>query len=501
MKKNNANIIKTFIVLSILAIQVGLFICLHLVFTLSYKAFILVSFIISLITCIYCLSSSKNSHSKAVWIIFLLLFFPFAYVFYLFSDERILFFKARKRYKKIFFNSYHYNQKQLITSKNKAFQNDCNYLYKAGNFASFTNTNLKYFDRGESFFNDIIERLKQAKKFIFIEFFIISDGELLDKILSILQEKVRSGVEVRVIYDDFGSRKALSKKTKKVIKNMGIKLCPFNKIKFIFSFMINYRDHRKMIIIDGQTAYTGGCNLADEYVNKINLYGYWKDAGIRLDGGAVDSFSLMFLRQWEFISKKPEDYSRFLGHFENYANSGTVIPYASSPVYMLPICKNVYENMIASAIKRIYIMTPYFIIDDSIANLLINKAISGVDVAIILPEKPDKPFVYGVTRSNAERLLDYGVKVYCMKNSFVHSKLLLTENSVAVGSANMDLRSFYQQFECGIETDDNVVLDAVLNDFKLTIASSDQITQKNKLRKHFIYRIFAGVMQVFAPFM
>ena len=173
MKKNNVNIIKTFIFLSILALQVGVFIALKLVFTLSYKISFLGSFIISLITCIYCLSSSKNSHSKAVWIIFLLLFFPFAYIFYLLSDERILFFRSRKRYRAIFENSVKYNSLQKSKSQNKAVQNDCNFLYKSGDFSSYTNTKLQYFSSGESYFQDVISRLKQAKSFIFLEFFMI----------------------------------------------------------------------------------------------------------------------------------------------------------------------------------------------------------------------------------------------------------------------------------------------------------------------------------------
>ena len=282
---------------------------------------------------------------------------------------------------------------------------------------------------------------------------------------------------------------------------MGIEICPFNKMRFIFSFMINYRDHRKIIVIDGKTAFTGGCNLADEYINHRKVYGYWKDAGIRIDGSAVDAFTLMFLRQWEFVNKKREDYSIYLGKYDEYINQYSVVTYADGPEYVFSICKNVYENMIANANSRIFIMTPYFIIDDILANLLINKALSGVEVVIIIPGNPDKPFVYGVTRSNVERLIDYGVKVYCMKDAFVHAKLLLTDNSVAIGSVNMDLRSFYQQFECAVYTDDKMVMNDVLTDFNLTIEKSVLITEKNKLRNSFMYRAFAGVMQIFAPFM
>ena len=312
---------------------------------------------------------------------------------------------------------------------------------------------------------------------------------------------MKLGVDVRVIYDDLGSHKVLSKKEKNALKKAGIKIQPFNRVTPFFSATLNYRDHRKIVVIDGKSAYTGGCNLADEYVNEKRMHGYWKDSGIRLDGNAVDGFTLMFLRQWEFLTKQKEDYSKFLRKAQQISGDSVFVPYADGLDYDKNIGKNVYENMISSAKEKIYIMTPYFIVDDTLTNLLINKAMSGVDVKLIIPEIPDKAFVYGVTRNNAEKLIDYGVKVYLMKKSFVHSKLLLTENSVVVGSINMDLRSFYQQFECAVYTDDDNVKKEVLIDFENTIKDSLLITEKNKLRNHLIYRAFAGVMQIFAPFM
>ena len=348
---------------------------------------------------------------------------------------------------------------------------------------------------------DMLLELEKANRFIFLEFFIVADGALFNRIFSILKEKVSAGVDVRVIYDDLGSHKVLSKKAKITLKNAGIKIQPFNRVTPIFSITLNYRDHRKIIIVDGKTAYTGGCNLADEYINEKRMHGYWKDSGVRLDGKAVDGFTLMFLRQWEFLTKTKEDYSQFLGKAKQTVIDSVFVPYADGLDYSKNIGKNVYENMVASAKEKIYIMTPYFIVDDTLTNLLINKAMSGVDVRIIIPEIPDKAFVYGVTRNNAEKLIDHGVKVYCMKQSFVHSKLLLTENSAVVGSINMDLRSFYQQFECAVYTDDKKVKQEVLIDFESTFNDCQLITEKNKLRNHLIYRAFAGVMQIFAPFM
>ncbi len=500
-KSNGQGAIKAVLIFGIIACQTLLFIALHSAFMLSFKWTALFTFAMSLITCIYVLSSSKNSQSKAVWIIFLLLFFPVAYIFYLISDERLIMLGARKKYLRTFNESKDYIKPTCIKIHNKNILNDCSYLYNAGEFLPFNNTEAEYFSSGSAFFDDLLEKLKKAEKFVFIEFFIVADGVLLERILDVLTERAKNGVDVRIIYDDMGSHKVLKRQTKKMIKLKGIKLMPFNKIMPFFSASLNYRDHRKIIVIDGKCAYTGGCNLADEYINVKRMHGYWKDAGIRLDGDGAKSFTLMFLRQWEFLTKKKEDYSKFLSKDSKIESQSVFVPYADGLDYKENIAKGVYENMIAGAKQKIYIMTPYFIVDDYIFNMLKLKAMSGVDVKIIIPELPDKAFVYGVTRNNAEKLASFGVKVYLMKNSFVHSKVMLTENSVAIGSVNMDLRSFYQQFECGVFTDDEKVREDVCLDFESTIKDSLLITEKNRLRNRLIYRTFAGVMQIFSPFM
>lgn len=500
-ESNGLGLLKAFLVFGIIGFQLLIFILLHTTFILSFKWTALLTFTISLITCIYVLSSNKNSHSKAVWIIFLLLFFPFSYIFYLLSDERVLFSRSGKRIKTIYENSEKYKELENAKSQNQQVINDCAYLSNTGGFNAYNGTRAEYFSSGTLLFDDLIERIKKAKKFVFLEFFIIADGILFDRIFAILKEKARLGVDVRVIYDDMGSHRVLSRKNKLALKNSGIKIQPFNKIIPFFSLTLNYRDHRKIVVVDGTTAYTGGCNLADEYVNEKRMHGYWKDCGIRLDGKGVSGLTLIFLRQWEFLTKTKEDYSHFLNKESHYQDQSVFVPYADGLDHDKCIAKSVYENMIAGAKQKIYIMSPYFIVDDTLSSLLINKAMSGVDVKLIIPEIADKTFVYGVSRNNAEKLIDSGVKVYCMKKSFVHSKLVLTENSVSIGSVNMDLRSFYQQFEVGVYTDDYKILSQIEKDFNLTIKESVLITEKNKLRNHLIYRAFAGVMQVFAPFM
>ena len=500
-KSNGIGKLKAVLVFGIIGIQTLVFILLHSAFMLSYKWTALFTLIISLITCIYVLSSNKNSQSKAVWIIFLLLFFPFAYVFYLISDERLLMLGARKKYQRVFEESKNFIPKGEKNQASKNILNDCTYLYNAGGFMPYSNTSAEYFSSGIAFFDDLLARLKTAKKFVFLEFFIVADGVLFERVFDILSTLSKNSVDIRIIYDDMGSHKVLSRKTKKMIKLAGIKILPFNKVLPFISATLNYRDHRKMVVIDGECAYTGGCNLADEYINAKRMHGYWKDAGIRLDGDATKVFTLMFLRQWEFLSRKKENYLPFLRGASCNKSDGVFVPYADGLDYKENISKGVYQNMIARAKQKIYIMTPYFIVDDDIFNMLKVKAMSGVDVRLVLPEIPDKTFVYGVTRNNAEKLALYGAKVYLMKNSFVHSKVLLVEDSVAIGSVNMDLRSFYQQFECGVLTNDKGVIEKVKQDFETTFSDSLLITKKNRLRNHLIYRAFAGVMQVFAPFM
>lgn len=493
--------VKTFAFFGIILAQIALFVYLSIYFASVANWALALSLSFSLITCIVVLSSEKNSLSKAVWIIFILVCFTFGYIIFIMSDERIFFRKSKKRYDKIFERTSDFLLDKNAIIDNNIVKKDANYLLRTGKFPSYNNTDLKYYSSGTQFFDDVIESLKSAKNYIFIEFFIVSDGYLLSRFIDVLKERAQCGVDIRLIYDDMGSHKTLSLRSKKLLKKAGVKVCSFNRLVPIFSIALNCRDHRKIIVVDGKVAYTGGCNLADEYVNEKRLHGYWKDAGIRLDGTAVDSLTVTFLRQWEFLSKKTEDYSIFLGKYNEKQNNSVVIPYADGLDYGTHIGKGVYENVIASANEKIMIMTPYFIVDDAIEDLLSNKALSGVDVTMILPEVPDKKYVYGVTRSNAEKLIDYGVKIYTMRNSFVHSKVVLTENCAIIGSINLDLRSFYQQFECAVYTDDKAIMESVEKDFISTCKDSLKVTEKNKFRRSLFYRIYVGLMKVFAPFM
>ena len=493
--------LKTLFIGLLILCQLALIILVHIIATKVYYWYLGFSFFATIACCLSVLSSKKHGLSKAVWILFLLLTFYFGFTIYFLSDERIFFRKSRKKYDKVFKETDKYHEKYRLPNATRVVQKDSEFFYRTGKFNTYTNTDIKYFPTGATFFDDLLENLKKAEKFIFIEYFIIADGVLFDRIYNILKEKIASGVEVRIIYDDMGSHKKLSRKNKSKLIKLGVKLKAYNRLVPYFSVALNYRDHRKIVVIDGKIAYTGGCNLADEYINEKRLFGYWKDNGLRLKGPAVDSFSLIFLRQWQFLTGKSEDYNQYFNHFDTYPNSSTVIPYADGLDFKDHIGKGAYENAISSATEKLYIMTPYFILDDTITTLIENRVKSGVDVRIVLPDIPDKKLVYSVSKADAEELTKSGVKIYYMKHAFVHTKAVLTENSAITGSINMDLRSFYQQFECAIYTDDKCALLDAEKDFSNTLSLSTLITDNNKRLKNPFYRVVAGFMQLFAPFM
>jgi cardiolipin synthase len=406
--------------------------------------------------------------------------------------------RARKRHWRIYEKTAKYSKEYKEPSACEDVLVNCRYLHNSGGFVPHNNTDIKYFPSATRMFDDVIQKLKSAQKFVFIEYFAISDGVLLQRILNVLLDKMKKGVDVRIIYDDMGSR-ALSLKTKRLIKKAGGQIRVFNRLMSKFSFALNYRDHRKIIVIDGKVAYTGGCNLADEYINEKRMHGYWKDAGLRMCGEVVDEVTLTFLRQWEFILKKPIEYQGFLGLYDRIERDSVVLHYVGGPEFEHPICKSVYENVICCAKKKLYIMTPYFVPDESIMQDIINAALAGVDVRLVLPAVPDKMYVYLLTRDNAEKMTKYGVKVYYVEDAFVHSKVVLSESCAVIGSVNFDMRSFYQQFENSVLTDDKKLLSDVENDFERTFADCKLVEKRQK--RGLFNKIAVSVLRIVGPLM
>ncbi len=498
-EKKGFGSIKTIVAALLILLQFAILLFLHLRIVQAFKWYMIFSLVLSVVCCIYTLSSERSPSSKAVWIFIILVFFYVGPILFILSDEKLFFRLSKKRYKKVFARAESLRDKtEEATPKDFRCAEDCRYLSSAGGFTAYSGAEIKYFPSGGLLFDDIIAELKRAKEFIFLEFFIVADGKLFEKVFNVLSEKASSGVSVRIIYDDMGSHRWLSVKSKLRMKKCGIQLMSFNRLIPVIDVGLNYRDHRKIVVIDGKVAYTGGVNLADEYTNDRRMHGYWKDAGVRVEGEAVDGFTLIFLRQWEFLTRKQIDYRFFFNRSNKKQNGAVCVPFACGLDFDVPLGKQIYLNVMAKAHEKLYIMTPYLVPDDSICEMLTNKAASGVDVRIILPEVPDKVTVYKVTLNNAKRLSKSGVKIYLMKDSFVHSKLLLSDYCAVIGSINIDMRSFYQQFESALYTNDSGVLAAVGADFEKTFTECRPLTESDNTR---LNRVTEGILNIVSPLM
>ena len=348
-----------------------------------------------------------------------------------------------------------------------------------------------------------MRELKKAEKFIFLEYFIIQEGKMFNSILEILEEKAKQGVDVRLIYDDVGCIVTLPHNYKNTLEAKGIKCRVFNPIKPFFTRRLNNRDHRKIVVIDGDVGFTGGINLADEYINEYEKHGYWKDAGIMLKGDAVWNLTVMFLSMWDYIDNKEEDYIKFKPSKNKYYNSkGYVQPFDDSPLINEPIGETVYLNLINKAKDYIYINTPYLIIDNEMMTALCLASKRGIDVKIVTPGIPDKKTVFKLTRSYYHQLIENGVEIYEYTPGFVHAKVFVSDDDTAtVGSINLDYRSLYLHFECGVFIYNNSEVDKVERDFQQTLAKSHKVTLMEVKKQTIATKISGQVLRLIAPLM
>ena len=390
--------------------------------------------------------------------------------------------------------------KKEIESQNNG---KINYLMNYLNFPVTKNNNINYYKLGELAYPEMLKELKNAKKFIFLEYFIIKNGTMWSEILKILEEKAKEGLDVRLIYDDMGCIALLPTSYPKQMEEKGIKCIAFNKLNPFLGVIMNNRDHRKMMIIDGKTVFSGGMNLADEYINLEHPYGKWKDNGIKITGEAVWNFTIMFLNMWNSYRKDDEDYKKYKYDFskENLEQNGYTIPYGETPLDNEIVGENVYLNIINQAQKYVYIMTPYLIIDTDMINSLILAAKRGVDVRIVVPGIPDKKIVYSLTTSYFETLIKNGVKIYKYTPGFVHSKVFVSDDNIAtVGTINLDYRSLYLHFECGIFMQDVEVIKDVKKDLVDTIEESHFVSKKEAMPK-LLKSVWQAVLRLFALLM
>lgn len=325
-----------------------------------------------------------------------------------------------------------------------------------------------------------------------------------NSILDILKRKAAAGVKVRLLYDDLGCFFLLPTDYPKQLHTYGIECRVFNPFRPFLTVKQNNRDHRKIASIDGKVAFTGGINLADEYINAYEKHGHWKDASVMVAGKAAWSFTLMFLQMWEFCTGIDEDYTMYYP-WKDYPceiqGTGFVQPYADSPMDKDNVGEHVYLQIINNAKRYVYINTPYLIIDDNLLSALRLAAKSGVDVRIVTPHRWDKRFVHMTTRSYYRELIDAGVKIYEYSDGFIHSKTFVSDDKTAtVGTTNLDFRSLYLHFECGTWMYESEAVLEVRDDFLTTLDHCQQITEKD-CKCGLIMRIFQDILRVFAPLM
>lgn len=377
------------------------------------------------------------------------------------------------------------------------------YLNQSGCFPAYRNTDVTYYPIGEEMFDAMLEALAGAEKFIFLEYFILEEGYMLGEILKILVEKAACGVEVRLMYDGMCEMSAIPPDYYLLLQKKGIKAKAFSPIKPVVSSHYNYRDHRKILVIDGEIAFNGGINLADEYINRTERFGHWKDTGVMLHGDAVKSFTLLFLQMWNIDESEPQ-FDRWLTDNRTFPerSSGFVFPYGDSPMDGKKVGETVYLDIINRANKYVHIMTPYLILDGELEGALKYAAERGVEVKIILPGIPDKKTAFALAKSHYKRLISSGVEIYEYTPGFVHAKVFVSDDCKAtVGTINLDYRSLYHHFECATYLYKTDCVPKIEDDFQETMSKCRKVTFKSIKDEKLYYKIMGCVLKFFAPLM
>ena len=464
--------------------------------------------LLSLFVVLYLVNKQDNPAYKLIWIM-LVLTMPLAggalYIAMAGNRTRVKFIKEALDNHNDTFRNFDSDEEiwREINEKSKSASVQSKYISKTAGYPVYRDTEVEYFSVGERNYDALKRELLAAKSFIFMEYFIIKQGEMWNSILDILVNKVREGVDVRLIYDDFGCAMGVPSRFKERMEKLGIKVAPFNPVVPIISLRQNNRDHRKITVIDGWVGFTGGINLADEYINREERFGHWKDTGVMLKGRAVWNLTVMFLQNWQFLTKEADDYNLFRPDRylpDNIKGSGYVQPYGDTPVDNEIVGENIYLNMINKAKYYVYITTPYLIIDNEMVTALTLAAKSGIDVRIITPGIPDKKLVYLVTQSYYAQLVSAGVKIYQYTPGFIHAKTVIVDGRIAtVGTINFDYRSLYLHFECGVWMYDAKVIEEIVQDYKDTLEVCDEVTMEEIRKYSGKKRLWQSVLRLVAP--
>lgn len=489
-----------------LLIQIALFVLMVAGIKEHYFFINTLSTVLAFITVFAIVNRNGNPSYKILWIIFILAVPVFGITAYMLLGGGRVFPPLKKKMQKC---EQKYKNKlpddsqthETLRYSDGIHARQAEYLSRESGFPLYKNSSVEFLTPGEKFLPRFLEELQKAQKYIFIEFFIIADGKMWSSICEILEHKIAEGVEVKVLFDDFGSIKRQNKGFISRLRRKGIEVAVFNKIRPSMDIFMNNRNHRKIVVIDGKVAVTGGINIADEYINEFERFGYWMDCAAIVKGDAVKSFLAMFCSTWEFTTRIGIDFEKYISQ-ENALENSFVLPYADGPLDDKNPAEGIYMQILNSAQRYVYITTPYLIIDSSMIKCLKLAAKSGIDVKIITPHVPDKWYVHPVTQYNYTELMEAGVKIYEYTPGFIHSKLFVSDDRVAtVGTVNMDYRSFITHFECGLwMCENNTVLD-IKEHFNTLLLSCEEITVKKMKKSSAFTRLKRAILHLFAPFM
>lgn len=465
--------------------------------------------ILSLVMVLYLVNKRINPAYKLAWTILILTMPIFGVLIYFLFGRSTIARKIDERFKEFKLDPDAHPKederiREMLEEESPEYSNQSIYIRDYSGYPLYGNVESKYFAVGDDMLHSLVEELEKAENYIFMEYFIIADGYMWRTIRDILERKAQQGVDVRLIYDDFGCISRLPRRFYKRLQKKGIKCASFNPVRPIVNIILNNRDHRKILVIDGKVAFTGGINLADEYINQYDRFGHWKDSGLMLKGPAVWSFASMFLQMWSVITGMEPEFEIFAPPSyltpipEKY--KGFIQPYTDIPVDSETVGENVYLNIIAHAKKYVYIYTPYLVIDNEMMTALCLAAKSGVDIRIFTPEIPDKKAVFLLTQSYYEQLLEAGVRIFQYVPGFIHSKVFVCDDVVAaVGTINLDYRSLYLHFECGAWLYKCEAVEEIREDVEHTLEDCREITLDFCKDRNIVVRIFQSVLRLFAP--
>lgn len=499
---------RTGIVIGLLLVQV---VALFTVFSflkslMPYAVGTILAFTVLMV--IYVINSEHNVSVQLSWVTLIVLVPGFGGLLYVFIQTDIGHRTLKQRLKRIIKETEAdlSDQEDLMVrleQDKKGLFNLAHYTEQAVGFPVYENCSTKYFPIGEDAFKEMLFQLEKAEKFIFMEYFIVEEGYMWGQILKILSDKAKAGVDVRFMYDGTCEFALLPYNYTKKLEKLGIKSKVFAPIRPFLSTHYNYRDHRKILVVDGRVAFTGGLNLADEYINRKEIYGHWKDTAIMVEGKSVESFTLMFLQMWN-TSEKDRSYLT-----EEYKSAplkekgkGYVIPFGDSPLVDDKVGQMIYMDIINRAENYVYIMTPYLILDGEMVTSLQFAAKRGIDVRIIMPHIPDKKFVFAQSRSHYHELMKAGVKIYEYTAGFMHAKAFLSDDIRAVvGTINLDYRSLYHHFECALFMEEVTAITEIKKDFEETFKKSQRVTEQDIKNYNLLMTLAGKALRLFAPLM